>query len=90
MPFGLTNAPNTYQRLLYIVLTKFKSKYCFVYIDDMIIFSKSDEEQIYLVRELPTTLPEAGVTLAMNKSTFFSFKVEYLGHGICLPKKYKN
>lgn len=41
MPFGLTNAPATFQRGLDMVLNKYKWKTCLVYLDDVIIYSKS-------------------------------------------------
>ena len=55
MPFGLTNAPATFQRGLDMVLSKYKWKTCLVYLDDVIIFSRSVEEHIQHVDEvLPT------------------------------------
>ena len=80
MPFGLTNAPATSQRALDIVLTKFKWKSCLVYIDDIIIFSKTVEDHIRHVDEILTTLTEANITLKISKCRFFSDTVEYLGH----------
>lgn len=41
MPFVLTNAPETFQRGLDVIVSRFKWKICLVYIDDSIIFSKS-------------------------------------------------
>ena len=79
MPFGLTNAPATFQRALDTVLTRFKWKTCLVYIDDIIIYSKSVDEHIFHVYEIFTTLKEAGITLKMKKCMFFSDKVEYIG-----------
>ena len=80
MPFGLTNAPATFQRALDIVLTRFKWKSCLVYIDDIIIFSKTVDEHIRHVDEILTTLAEANITLKISKCRFFSETVEYLGH----------
>ena len=80
MPFGLTNAPATFQRALDIVLTKFKWKSCLVYIDDILIFSKTVEDHIRHVDEILTTLTEANITLKISKCRFFSDTVEYLGH----------
>ena len=63
MPFGLTNAPATFHRALDMILSPFKWKTCLVYIDDIVIFSKSVEEHIRHVDEISTALGEAGVTL---------------------------
>ena len=82
MPFGLTNAPATFQRGLDVILSRFKWKTCLVYIDDIIIFSKTVEEHIQHVDEILTALGNAGVTLKIKKCTFFSDSVEYLGHVI--------
>lgn len=46
IPFGLTNAPATFQRVLDIVLAKYKWQTCLVYIDDVIIYSKSVKQHI--------------------------------------------
>ena len=80
MPFGLTNAPATFQRALDIVLSKFKWKTALVYIDDVVIFSKSVEDHLRHVDEVLTALSTAGVSLRLRKSKFFTKTIEYLGH----------
>ena len=67
MPFGLSNAPATFQRALDILLSGYKWKHCLVYLDDVIIHSKSGGEHIHHVDEILTTLGNAGVSLKLKK-----------------------
>jgi len=46
MPFGLTNAPATFQRALDIILSGVKWQSCLVYLDDVIVYSKTQEEHV--------------------------------------------
>jgi len=80
MPFGLTNAPATFQRALDIILSGLKWQICLVYLDDVIIFSANAEQHIKDVDTVLTRLHEAGVTLNLEKCTWISDEVEYLGH----------
>ena len=80
MPFGLTNAPATFQRAMDILLSPFRWKSCLVYLDDIIIFSKSWEEHIVHVEEILSVLEKAGVKHKLRKCDFFVEKIKYLGH----------
>jgi len=80
MTFGLTKAPATFQRSLHIILSGLKWQICLVYLDDVIIFSASAEQHVKDVDTVLHRLREAGVTLNLEKCTWFSDEVEYLGH----------
>lgn len=44
MPFGLTNAPAVFQNLINYVLGDMLNKFVFIYLDDILIFSRSETE----------------------------------------------
>ena len=80
MPFGLTNPPATFRRALEIILSGLMWQHCLVYLNDVIILSASADQHVKDVDVVSTRLREAGVTLHLEKCTWFSDEVEYLGH----------
>lgn len=66
--------------MFWILLTKFKWNVCLIYIEDVIVYSKSSEENVYYVDEILSCLLEASVTLKIKNLFFLQPKVEYLGH----------
>ena len=82
MPFGLKNAPATFQRAIDIILSRVKWQYALVYLDDVIIYSKTVEEHFRHVRTVLTLLQSAGISLKLKKCAFFTAAVDYLGHRI--------
>lgn len=86
MPFGICNAPATFQRAVDILLSKYRLKTCLMYLNDIIVISKSQEDHIKHVGEVMCVLCDTRVTLKLNNCTFFSQSVDYLGHIIYLGK----
>ena len=58
MPFGLCNAPATFQRVMQAVLAGLEWQSCFVYLDDILIASKTFSEHIRHVSEVFTRLQD--------------------------------
>ena len=80
MPLGLTNVPATFQHLMESCLGDYHLKYYIIYLDDIIIFSKTPEEHIARLQKVFQKLDEAGLHLKPNKCEFFKDRLEYLGN----------
>ena len=80
MPFGLNNSPATFQRAVEIILSRVKWETALVYLDDVIIYSKTVTEHFAHVREVLRLLRDAGMSLRLSKCAFFDTSVTYLGH----------
>jgi len=52
MPFGLCNAPSTFQRLMELALTGLHWSICLVYLDDIIIYSRTVGEHLQHLQEV--------------------------------------
>ena len=86
MPFGLRNAPATFQRAPDIILSGVRWQSCLIYLDDVIVFSRTTEDHLRHVDEILTLPRNAGVTLKLKKCAFFQPRVDYLGH-VIMPGK---
>lgn len=80
MPFGLANAPATFQRLMTKVLEDLIPNKCLVYMDDVIVHSKTLEEHRTHLKEVFDKLRRAGLTLNPKKCVFLKKSVTFLGH----------
>lgn len=80
MPFGLTNAPKTWQRFIDEVLEGLP--FIFVYLDDILIFSRSKEEHLEHLRAVFERLDKAGLTVNVAKCHFMQPSVPFLGYKI--------
>ena len=79
MSFGLTNAPPTFQRLMQRILHGLDWKICLVYIDDVIIFSKTFQEHLSRLAAVFDRLREAHLKLKPSKCHFACSSVNFLG-----------
>ena len=79
MPFGLCNAPSTYQRLMDRILSGLQWETCMVYLDDVVIYSKTVEEHFSRLREIFNRFRNAKLKLKPGKCHLFQKKVKFLG-----------
>ncbi|XP_077385347.1 uncharacterized protein LOC144023586 [Festucalex cinctus] len=80
MPQGVTNAPSTFQRLMERCMGDMHLKVALVFLDDIIVFSKTLEEHEERLMKVLTRLREYGLKLSPEKCVFFQTSVRYLGH----------
>ena len=82
MPFGLCNAPATFQRVMQAVLVGLEAESVFVYLDDILVASKSFSQHTKQLKVVFERLRAAGLRLKPGKCFFLRDKVTYLGHVI--------
>lgn len=79
LPFGLKNAPSIFQRAIDDILRDEIGKCCHVYIDDVIIFSKTKQQHLKDIDRILCKLFDANMRVSSEKSKFFRKEVEFLG-----------
>ena len=82
MPFGLCNAPPTFQRLMLNCLGELNLTYCLIYLDDVIVFSHTEEEHLHRMRVIFDRLREHGLKLKPSKCEVFKTEINYLAHHV--------
>jgi len=80
MPFGLVNAPPTFQALINTMLREFLDHGVVVYLDDILIYSKTMEEHEALVKQVLARLERHHLAVSLKKSLFHGDTVEFLGY----------
>ena len=78
MSFGLTNASTTAQRFINNTLREYLDLFCFVYIDDILIYSNNKREHQEQVCKVLAKLKEAGLYAKLAKCKFSVEKTIFL------------
>ena len=93
MPFGLCNAPATFERLMDRVLQGLRWSRCLVYLDDIISFGTTFDDELDNLTLIFERLRSYGLQLKSTKCHLFQTSVPFLGHVVgreglqCDPKK---
>ncbi|MBW0562325.1 hypothetical protein O181_102040, partial [Austropuccinia psidii MF-1] len=80
MPFGLTNSPASLQNLVNDILQDLLDVYVVAYVDDIMVFSKSEEEHFTNVSTVLPRLRANNLFANASKCLFHVSSVEYLGY----------
>ena len=79
MPFGLCNAPSTFQSMMDEVLSDYIGKFVRVYVDDIVIYSDTEEEHLRHLRLVFERLRAYSLYCKPHKCTFQKPEIEVLG-----------
>ncbi|GKA75983.1 putative reverse transcriptase domain-containing protein [Tanacetum coccineum] len=82
MPFGLTNPPTVFMDLMNRVCKPYLDRFVIVFIDDILIYSKSRKEHEGHLRLILKLLKEEKLYAKFSKCEFWLSKVQFLGHVI--------
>ena len=82
MPYRLCNAPATFQCLMQNCLGELNLTYTLIYLDNVIVYSKTEEEHLVHLRAVLERFMEHGLKLKPSKCNFFHTEISYLGHKV--------
>ena len=82
MAMGLRNAGATFQRLMELVLAGVDSKTCLVYLDDVVLFNKTEQDHLETLTEVFECVRAAGLKLKPQKCFIGRKEVTFLGHHV--------
>jgi hypothetical protein len=80
MPFGLTNAPATFQATMNDIFKSLLDQFVVVYLDDILVFSKNEDEHVEHLSEVLTVLAKNKFQVKLSKCQFLCDSIVFLGH----------
>ncbi|GJP45013.1 hypothetical protein CLOM_g4399 [Closterium sp. NIES-68] len=80
MPFGLTNVPSTFQMTMNGILRELLDKCVIIYLDDILIYSRSREQHLQDLDAVFTLLHKNRLITKGSKCDFLKQELEFLGH----------
>jgi len=82
MPFGVTNAPSVFMEFMNRIFHAYFDRFVVVFIDDILIYSKSEEEHAEHLKIVLQVLKEKKLYAKLSKCEFWLNEVSFLGHVI--------
>ncbi|KAL6327001.1 hypothetical protein AAG906_012685 [Vitis piasezkii] len=80
MPFGLTNAPAAFMDMMNRIYRPYLDHFVVVFVDDILIYSKSREEHGHHLHMALQTLRENQLYAKLEKCDFWLQEIQFLGH----------
>jgi hypothetical protein len=80
VPFGLSNAPVVLMFLMNGVFREYLDKFVIVFLDDILVYSKSEEENEHHLRMVLQVLRQHQLYAKLSKCSFYQKQIHYLGH----------
>ncbi|MGI9484275.1 MAG: reverse transcriptase domain-containing protein [Geminicoccaceae bacterium] len=82
LPFGLATSPGAFQKVMNTVLAGLNWVQCMVYLDDILVFSPTFDEQLSALDKVFSRLAEANLKIKLSKCEWARTELNYLGHVI--------
>ena len=80
MPFGLASAPATFQNMMNEIFRDMIDLGVIIYMDDILIYSKNEQEHVALVKRVLESLQEHQLAIVPNKCEWHRSRVNFLGY----------
>ena len=82
MPYGVCNTPAMFQRLMQNCLGELNLTYALVYLDDVIVYSNTEEDHLHQLQAVFERFHEHGLKVKPSKCSFLCKQITFLGHEV--------